>query len=75
MKRTLQHDCNFTTIGILLKGGVKMIYSCEEHVEIALDTIVDEHGTFPILTKITVDNLSTSCEYCQNPATYIVANK
>jgi CxxH/CxxC protein (TIGR04129 family) len=52
-----------------------MIYSCEEHVEIALDTIVDEHGTFPILTKIAVDNLSTSCEYCQNLATYVVANK
>jgi CxxH/CxxC protein (TIGR04129 family) len=52
-----------------------MIYSCEEHVEIALDTIVDEFETFPLLTKLDVDNLSTSCEYCQNPATYIVANK
>ncbi|MGZ4159432.1 MAG: CxxH/CxxC protein [Neobacillus sp.] len=52
-----------------------MIYSCEEHVEIALDTIVDEFETFPLLTKLDVDNLSTTCEYCQNPATYIVANK
>ena len=52
-----------------------MIYSCEEHVDIALDDIVDEYQTFPVLSKIDVDNLSTSCEYCQNGAVYIVANK
>ncbi|CRK82475.1 CxxH/CxxC protein [Neobacillus massiliamazoniensis] len=52
-----------------------MIYSCEEHVDIALDEVVDKSGEFPILTKIDVDNLSTSCEYCQNPAVYMVANK
>jgi CxxH/CxxC protein (TIGR04129 family) len=52
-----------------------MIYCCEEHVDLALDTIVDEYETFPVLTKIDVDNLSTGCEYCQNQATYIVANK
>ena len=45
-----------------------MIYCCEEHVELALDMIVDEYETFPVLTKISVDNLSTSCEYCQNKA-------
>ncbi len=53
----------------------KMIYCCEEHVDIALDTIVDEYETYPVLTKIDVDNLSTSCEYCQNTAVYMVANK
>lgn len=53
----------------------KMIYSCEEHVDIALDDIVDEFMTFPVLSKIDVDNLTTNCEYCQNPATYVVANK
>jgi CxxH/CxxC protein (TIGR04129 family) len=52
-----------------------MIYCCEEHVDVALDTVVDEFETFPVLTKITVDNLSTSCEYCQNTAVYMVANK
>jgi CxxH/CxxC protein (TIGR04129 family) len=52
-----------------------MIYSCEEHVDIALDTIVDEHGTFPILSKLTVDNLSTTCEYCEKLAVYMVANE
>jgi CxxH/CxxC protein (TIGR04129 family) len=52
-----------------------MIYCCEEHVELALDTIVDEHETFPVLSKIDGDNLSTTCEYCQNTAIYVVANE
>jgi CxxH/CxxC protein (TIGR04129 family) len=52
-----------------------MIYCCNEHVELAMDIIVDEHETYPILNKISEDNqLSTSCEYCKNPAIYIVGN-
>ena len=51
------------------------IYCCEECVEIGLDTVVDKCETFPILSKIGVDNLSTTCEYCQKPATYVVANE
>lgn len=52
-----------------------MIYCCEEHVDIALDTIVDEFETFPLLTKLDVDNLSTTCEFCRNIAVYVVANE
>lgn len=52
-----------------------MIYSCEEHVEIALDEVVDEYETYPVLSKVDVDNLSATCEYCQNAAVYVVANK
>lgn len=52
-----------------------IIYSCEEHVDIALDTIVDELFTLPVLTKVDVDNLSTTCEYCQKPAVYMVGNE
>jgi CxxH/CxxC protein (TIGR04129 family) len=53
-----------------------MIYCCEEHVELALDTVVDEYETFPNLTRISEeDKLSTPCEYCQNIAVYMVANK
>lgn len=52
-----------------------MIYCCEEHIDLALDTIVDEYETFPVMTKMDVDNLSTACEYCRNMAVYIVANK
>ncbi len=51
------------------------IYSCEEHVDIALDTIVDELITIPIMTKIDVDNLSTTCEYCEKLAVYVVENE
>lgn len=52
-----------------------MIYCCEEHVELAIDIIVDEHETFPVLTKVNEEEkLSTSCEYCRNIAVYIVAN-
>jgi CxxH/CxxC protein (TIGR04129 family) len=57
------------------KGEEKMIYSCEEHVDIALESIVIEYETFPVLDKIPVDNLSTTCEFCKNQAVYIVANK
>jgi CxxH/CxxC protein (TIGR04129 family) len=52
-----------------------LIYCCQEHVDLALDMVVDEFETFPLLLKITVDNLPTGCEYCQNDAVYIVANK
>lgn len=51
------------------------IYCCEEHVDIALDTIVDELYTIPLFTKIDVDKLSTTCEYCQKPAVYMVGNE
>lgn len=37
--------------------------------------VVDEFETFPILSRVTGDNLSTGCVYCQNTAVYIVANK
>ena len=52
-----------------------MIYCCEDHVELALDMVVDEHETFPILEKVAVDKLSTGCEFCQNTAVYVVGNE
>ncbi|WP_449621014.1 CxxH/CxxC protein [Robertmurraya sp. Marseille-Q9965] len=52
-----------------------MIYACEEHVELAIDTIVDEFETFPMLSKVEGEELSTPCEYCQNTAVYVVANE
>jgi CxxH/CxxC protein (TIGR04129 family) len=60
---------------IISVGGHKLIYCCEEHVDLALDMVVDEYETFPVLSKVPGDNLSTGCEYCQNRAVYIVANK
>ncbi|WP_082692913.1 CxxH/CxxC protein [Bacillus sp. FJAT-29814] len=52
-----------------------MIYSCEEHVDIALESIVIEYETFPVLDKIPVDKLSTTCGFCEKQAVYVVANK
>ncbi len=53
-----------------------MIYCCEEHVELAIDIMIDERETFPILEKVnTIHNLSTPCEYCSKPAIYIVSNE
>lgn len=52
-----------------------MIYCCEEHVELALDVIVDDYYTAPTLEKITdPEKISTTCEYCRNLAVYVVAN-
>lgn len=52
-----------------------MIYCCEEHVDLAIDTIVDEFETFPVLNKVESEKLSTACEYCQSSAVYVVANE
>lgn len=54
-----------------------MIKCCEEHVDVAIDTIVDEYEVAPKIEKFIVDknlDLSTTCEYCQNQAVYIVSN-
>ncbi|WP_410489319.1 CxxH/CxxC protein [Bacillus sp. DTU_2020_1000418_1_SI_GHA_SEK_038] len=59
-----------------MKENEQIIYSCDEHVDIAIDTIVDEYETFPMLMKISDDEkLSTPCEYCRNQAIYLVANE
>lgn len=52
------------------------LYSCETHINHALDVFVAKEETFPIMEKIIDDeNLSTKCAYCDTPATYIVANE
>ncbi|MDQ0228127.1 CxxH/CxxC protein [Metabacillus niabensis] len=51
------------------------MYSCEEHIELAIDMYVDEKELAPEIEKL--DNsrkLSTSCDLCTNPAVYIVGN-
>lgn len=62
-----------------MKGANCMIYCCEEHVDIALDNIVDQFETAPKLTKVSevpgVDNREQTCGYCEKPAIYIVANE
>lgn len=54
---------------------IMILYCCEEHVDMALDEVVYECETYPILTSVADEgNLSTACEYCQNRAVYVVAN-
>jgi CxxH/CxxC protein (TIGR04129 family) len=49
------------------------IYSCNEHIDEALDEAVDMQELAPNMEKIEdVNNLSTSCFRCGNPAEYIV---
>ena len=51
-------------------------YSCEKHIEHALDMFVAEQKQFPILEKIEEQKkLSTKCSYCNQPATYVVSRK
>uniref|UniRef100_UPI00403F39B3 CxxH/CxxC protein n=1 Tax=Sporosarcina sp. FSL W8-0480 TaxID=2954701 RepID=UPI00403F39B3 len=52
------------------------INSCETHINHALDVFVAQEETFPIMEKIEEgEKLSTKCDYCDTPATYIVANE
>ncbi|MCU9613456.1 CxxH/CxxC protein [Caldibacillus lycopersici] len=52
-----------------------MIYCCKEHVEYALEEIVNESEMAPILKQVEADKLSTAiCEYCGQVAEYVVAN-
>lgn len=53
-----------------------IIYSCETHINHALDVYVAEEGTFPIMKEISEEEkLSTSCTYCEATPLYIVANE
>ncbi|MCM3736311.1 CxxH/CxxC protein [Bacillus cytotoxicus] len=48
---------------------------CLEHVELALDIIVDECEVAPVIHS--VDNEGDeekTCEFCQNKAIYVVSN-
>jgi CxxH/CxxC protein (TIGR04129 family) len=65
----------FVEVWGILKEGNNMIYCCEEHVDLAIDTVVDEFETFPTLLKVEGNELSTTCEYCRNDAIYMVGNK
>lgn len=51
------------------------IYCCAEHVDKALDMVVAEFETYPVLEKAAEKELSTTCEYCRNLAVYMVGNE
>lgn len=63
-------------LGILESWRVKKMkkYSCENHIDHALDMFVAETEEFPILEKVSKEEkLSTKCSYCEEQATYIVS--
>ncbi|MBM7645502.1 CxxH/CxxC protein (TIGR04129 family) [Scopulibacillus daqui] len=50
-------------------------FVCLEHVELALEEVVDNYQTAPVIEKINNEkDLSTTCEYCKKTAEYIVTN-
>ncbi|WOV89282.1 CxxH/CxxC protein [Sporosarcina oncorhynchi] len=50
-------------------------YSCQSHIDQVIEEFITTEETFPILEKIDIDDkLSTTCEYCDTPASYVVAN-
>ncbi|WP_318616566.1 CxxH/CxxC protein [Sporosarcina sp. YIM B06819] len=52
------------------------IYSCETHINHALDVFVAEQEKFPIMEALSEEEkLSTKCTYCEEAALYIVANE
>lgn len=53
-----------------------ILYSCETHINHALDVFVAEQEQFPIMEKIEENKkLSTKCSYCEEVALYVVGNE
>lgn len=51
-------------------------YSCETHIDHALDMHVAETEEYPMMDMLTEEEkLSTKCSYCNELATYIVSSK
>ena len=52
------------------------IYSCETHINHALDVFVAKQEKFPIMEVVSEEQkLSTNCTYCKEDALYVVANE
>jgi CxxH/CxxC protein (TIGR04129 family) len=51
-----------------------MYYCCENHVELAIDIIVDEEEKAPLMVKIEDENqISTTCTFCTELAIYKIS--
>jgi CxxH/CxxC protein (TIGR04129 family) len=52
------------------------VYSCETHIDHALDMMVAETEEYPIMDILNgEEKLSTKCSYCDEQATYVVSSK
>lgn len=47
-------------------------HACLEHVEEAMDHIIDESELAPVLEEVNKEDLSTSCSFCSEKALYII---
>lgn len=47
---------------------MKTIYACQEHIDEAMDDLVDEFETFPVINECK----SETCNYCSNKSNYKV---
>ncbi|TDQ38390.1 CxxH/CxxC protein [Aureibacillus halotolerans] len=54
---------------------IRDIPVCQEHVELALDIIVDEYETAPAIEQRGTDEERMVCEFCQETAQYVVSNR
>ncbi|MHA6260955.1 CxxH/CxxC protein [Sporosarcina sp. CAU 1771] len=53
-----------------------ILYSCETHINHALDVFIAEEEKFPIMEALDENKkLSTKCSYCEQAALYLVENK
>ncbi|WP_249414109.1 CxxH/CxxC protein [Alteribacter keqinensis] len=48
-----------------------MYFSCSEHIDMAIEDIVDYYALPPKIDKLTEEEqLSTACKYCDSKALY-----
>lgn len=67
---------NYVEYSVIERTEKMIIKCCETHVGQALDVYVAETESFPILTELSEEKkLSTMCDYCEEAATYLVANE
>lgn len=45
------------------------IYSCENHIDIALDDFIVKYETFPVMDSIK----ECKCDYCSEAAVYVIS--
>ena len=45
---------------------MEIIYACEEHKDQAMDEVINEKETFPVMNEVT----ENKCSYCNKEAKY-----
>lgn len=47
---------------------MELIYACEEHIDEAMDEVINEKETFPVMNEV----IGKKCSYCDEEAKYEV---